>query len=69
MPALAGMHGVGDLLGVERLRLLGRLLDDLERGVAIERIGLGLKAALLTKQLDDVLVLRVGEELDSAIAC
>src|SRR6266853_3865208 len=50
---LAGMHHLGDLLGVERFRLLGRLLDDLYGGVAVERIGLGLEAALLAEQLDD----------------
>src|SRR3982074_2433584 len=56
---LAGMHHLGDLLGIERLRLLGRLLDDLDRGVAVERIGLRLEA-LLAEDVDDLLVRRVG---------
>src|ERR1700730_8358950 len=56
---LAGMHHLGDLFWVERFRLLGRLFDDLDRGVAVERIGLGLEAALLAEQLDDLLVFRI----------
>src|SRR5262249_22174816 len=53
------MHHFGDLLGIERLRLLGGLLDDLYGGVAVERIGLGLKTPLLAEELYDLLVLRI----------
>src|ERR1700730_15218422 len=55
LEGLAGVHDLGDLLGVERFRLLGRLLDDLDGGVAVERIGLRLEA-LLAERRDDVLV-------------
>src|ERR1700730_1146013 len=56
---LAGMHHLGDLLGVERFRSFSRLFDDLYGGVAIKRISLGLEAALLAEQLDDLLVFRI----------
>src|SRR6266436_2828809 len=56
---LAGMHHVGDLLGIERLRLLSRLLDDLHGGIAVERVGLRLETALLAEQLDNFFVLRI----------
>src|SRR4051812_39276057 len=56
----AGVHDLGHLLWVERLRLLSGLLEDLHRRVAVERVGLRLEAALLAEQVDDRLVLRVG---------
>src|SRR5713101_2593310 len=56
---LAGMHHVGDLLGIERLRSFSRLLDDLDGGVAVERIGLRLETALFAEQLDNFFVLRI----------
>src|ERR1700722_1081435 len=36
----AGMHDFRDLLRIERVRLLSRLLDDLDRGIGIERVAL-----------------------------
>src|ERR1700730_5052274 len=56
---LAGMHHLGDLFGVKRLRSFSRLLDNLYGGVAVERIGLGVEAALLAEQFDNLLVLRI----------
>src|SRR5215211_8849581 len=60
---LAGMHDLGDFLRIGRLRLLRGLLDDLDRGVAIKRIGLRFETALLSEEVDDLLVLRVGARI------
>src|SRR5262249_34332516 len=49
---LAGMHHVSNFLGIERLRLLGSLFDDLHGGIAVERVGLRLETALVAKQFD-----------------
>src|SRR5262245_29782683 len=57
------MHDLGDLFRVERLGLLGSLLDDLNRGVAVKRIGLRLETALLAEEVDDFLVLRIGARI------
>src|SRR6185437_15760652 len=54
----ARMHGFGDLLRLDRLRLFRRLLDDLDRSVGIERVGLRVKVLRLELG-DDLLGRRV----------
>src|ERR1700730_3409612 len=57
--SLAGMHPLGHLLGTDRLCLLGGLLDDLQRSVAVQRVGLRLEG-VLAGQVDHGLVVRGG---------
>src|SRR5271165_3219233 len=61
----AGMHDLRDLLRIERLRLLRRLLHDLDGGVGVERVGFRIEVLRLELG-DDVLrgrvVARIGTE-------
>src|SRR5215204_6264734 len=65
LEGLARVHVLGHLLRVGRLHRLGRLLVDLDRRVAVERVGLGLEvllAELLDRRLGVRVLARVGRE-------
>src|SRR4029079_12776361 len=65
LPRAARLDGLGDLLGVGGARLGDRLRHDLDGGVAVERVGLGLEAGVaeLLDQFGGVgTIARVGTE-------